>query len=157
MGIARAIALNPRLIVADEPVSALDVSIQAQIINLLGDLRDELNLAMVFIAHDLKVVEHLSRRIIVMYLGRVMEEIESKNLEKAVHPYTRSLLSAIPIPDPTAKKERIILKGDVPSPINPPSGCVFHTRCPIAVERCKKEIPILRDYAPGQRVACHEV
>lgn len=155
--IARALALKPKLIIADEPVSALDVSIQAQIINLLSDLREEFNLSMIFIAHDLKVVEHLSDRIVIMYLGRVMEEIEARDLQKVKHPYSLSLLSAIPIPNPEAKKTRIILKGDVPSPINPPSGCVFHTRCPIAVDRCKKEIPILREIAPGQKAACHLV
>ncbi|MBI2340306.1 MAG: ATP-binding cassette domain-containing protein, partial [Deltaproteobacteria bacterium] len=141
VGIARALSLNPRLIIADEPVSALDVSIQAQIINLLSDLQKKLGLAMIFIAHDLKVVEHISQRIVVMYLGEVMETFEAKDLYNAKHPYTKSLLSAIPVPDPNVKKERIILKGDVPSPINPPTGCVFHTRCPIAVDRCRVEIP----------------
>ena len=157
VGIARALALNPKLIIADEPVSALDVSIQAQIINLLSDLQKKLGLAMLFIAHDLKVVEHISQRIVVMYLGEVMETFDSKNLANAKHPYTKSLLSAIPIPDPNAKKERIILKGDVPSPIDPPSGCVFHTRCPVAVDRCRAEIPPLREIAPNQKAACHLV
>lgn len=157
IGIARALALNPKLIIADEPVSALDVSIQAQIINLLSDLQKQFNLSILFIAHDLKVVEHICDRIIVMYLGKVMEVLDAKDLENAKHPYSRSLLSAVPVPDPTIKKERIILKGDVPSPINPPSGCVFHTRCPIAEARCKTEIPLLRDLNPHQKVACHLV
>ncbi len=155
IGIARALSVNPKLLIADEPVSALDVSIQAQIINLLSDLQKKLNLAMIFIAHDLKVVEHISQRIMVMYLGKTMEVIDAKNLEHAQHPYTKSLLSAIPIPDPFRKKERIILKGDVPSPINPPSGCVFHPRCPIAVERCQKEVPLLREVTPQHQAACH--
>lgn len=157
IGIARALALKPKLIIADEPVSALDVSIQAQIINLLSDLQKQFNLSILFIAHDLKVVEHICDRIIVMYLGKVMEVVDAKDLENAKHPYSRSLLSAVPIPDPTIKKERILLKGDVPSPINPPSGCVFHTRCPIAEARCKTEIPLLRDLNPHQKVACHLV
>lgn len=157
VGIARALALNPKLIIADEPVSALDVSIQAQIINLLSDLQEKLGLAMIFIAHDLNVVEHICDRIIVMYLGKIMEMVEAKDLQKGRHPYTRSLLSAIPVPDPTAKRERIILKGDVPSPVNPPSGCVFHTRCPKAEERCSHEVPKLRDLNPHQKVACYLV
>lgn len=155
IGIARALSVNPKLLIADEPVSALDVSIQAQIINLLSDLQKKLNLAMIFIAHDLKVVEHISQRIMVMYLGKVMEVIDAKNLEHAQHPYTKSLLSAIPIPDPFRKKERILLSGDVPSPINPPSGCVFHPRCPIAVERCRREVPILREVSPNNQAACN--
>ncbi len=157
IGIARALSVNPRLLIADEPVAALDVSIQAQIINLLSDLQKKLNLAMIFIAHDLKVVEHISQRIVVMYLGKIMEIFPSCALEKAVHPYTKSLLSAIPVPDPSFKKERIVLKGDVPSPINPPSGCVFHTRCPLAVERCRLEVPVLRSITPENEVACHLV
>lgn len=154
IGIARALALNPKLLIADEPVSALDVSIQAQIINLLADLKDKFGLSMIFIAHDLKVVEHLSDRIVVMYLGRVMEVLPASRLMQAKHPYSRSLLSAIPIPDPKAKKERIILKGDVPSPLNPPSGCVFHTRCPMAIDACKTTVPELREVGPGQKAAC---
>lgn len=154
IGIARALSLEPKLIIADEPVSALDVSIQAQIINLLSDLQKKLGLAMIFIAHDLKVVEHISDRIAVMYLGRIMETFDSENLSQAQHPYTKSLLSAVPIPDPSVKKERVILKGDVPSPINPPSGCVFHTRCPIAEERCKHEVPELREIGKNQKAAC---
>lgn len=157
IGVARALALNPKLIIADEPVSALDVSIQAQVINLLSDLQAKFNLSMIFIAHDLKVVEHISQRIIVMYLGEIMEIFDSKNIGSTKHPYTRSLLSAIPVADPTVKKERIVLKGDVPSSINPPSGCVFHTRCPLAIERCRTEVPVLRPLAPNHQVACHLV
>lgn len=157
VGIARALAVNPKLIIADEPVSALDVSIQAQIINLLSDLQSKLGLAIIFIAHDLKVVEHISNRIAIMYLGKVMEVLDAKKLMEAKHPYTRSLLSAIPVPDPTAKKERIILKGDVPSAINPPTGCVFHTRCPIAVEKCSQLIPPLRSSGSHHTAACHLV
>lgn len=157
IGIARALALDPKLVIADEPVSALDVSIQAQIINLLADLQKQLGLSMVFIAHDLKVVEHISNRIVVMYLGRVMEVIESKQLDQARHPYTKSLLSAVPIPDPKAKKERVILKGDVPSPMHPPTGCVFHTRCPIAEARCQTERPALRTLGSHHLAACHLV
>lgn len=157
VGIARSLSLEPKLIIADEPVSALDVSIQAQIINLLSDLQKKLGLAMIFIAHDLKVVEHISDRIAVMYLGRIMETFKSENLAQAKHPYTKSLLSAVPIPDPTVKKDRTILKGDVPSPINPPSGCVFHTRCPIAEDRCKRDVPKLREIGPNQKAACHLV
>ncbi len=154
IGIARALALEPKLIIADEPVSALDVSIQAQVINLLSDIKTQFGLSMIFIAHDLKVVEHLSHRIVVMYLGRVMEEIESEHINDAKHPYTKALLSAIPVADPTIKKERVILTGDVPSPINPPTGCVFHTRCPIATEECSKTIPPLRNLTPNHKVAC---
>ncbi|MBX7148705.1 ATP-binding cassette domain-containing protein [bacterium] len=154
VGIARALALDPKLIIADEPVSALDVSIQAQIINLLSDLKDELGLTILFIAHDLKVVEHISQKIVVMYLGRVMEVIESKNLHEAKHPYTLSLLSAVPVPDPHVKKKRIILKGDVPSPINPPSGCVFHTRCPSAKPECAEGVPPLKNITAHHQVAC---
>ena len=165
VGIARALAVNPKLIIADEPVSALDVSIQAQIINLLSDLQSKLGLAIIFIAHDLKVVEHISNRIAIMYLGKIMEVLDAKDLMKAPkggsfgakHPYTRSLLSAVPVPDPTVKKERIILKGDVPSAINPPTGCVFHTRCPIAVEKCSQSVPPLRKIGPRHAAACHLV
>jgi len=158
VGIARALSVNPKLIIADEPVSALDVSVQAQIINLLSDLQHEFGLSMIFIAHDLKVVDHLSNRIYVMYLGKVMEEFAGGDLSKAVHPYTKSLISAIPDANPDSKKERIILQGDVPSPINPPSGCVFRTRCPLAVERCALEVPQLRPVGEkGQQAACHLV
>lgn len=158
IGIARALAVNPKLIIADEAVSALDISIQAQIINLLVDLKQKLGLTLIFIAHDLKVVEHISDRICVMYLGKVMEVFKASEIDNAIHPYTKSLLSAIPVPDPTIKVHRQILKGDVPSPINPPSGCVFHTRCPVAVPQCSQSVPALRDCAGVEhKVACDVV
>jgi len=157
IGIARALALNPELIVGDEPVSALDVSIQAQIINLLMDLQDEFKLSYLFVAHDLAVVEHISDRVAVMYLGRIVELTDKTSLfEMPLHPYTEALLSAVPIPKARAKgRNRVILTGDVPSPINPPPGCHFHTRCTYAMARCRSEAPVLREAAPGHWAACH--
>jgi len=156
VGIARALAVNPRLIIADEPISALDVSIQAQVINLLEDLQEQFDLTYLFIAHDLRVVEHISDRVAVMYLGQIVEVADSQDLyAKPLHPYTEALLSAIPIPDPTTKRQRIILEGDPPSPIHPPHGCRFHTRCHKRFDRCDKEEPALREVAPKHWVACH--
>ena len=158
ISIARALALNPRLIIADEPVSALDVSIQAQVINLMMDLQREKRLSYLFIAHDLAVVEHISHRIAVMYLGRIVEYAEKKTLfTQPKHPYTEALLSAVPVPNPKLRREKRLLQGDVPSPINPPPGCTFHTRCPYAMERCKVEVPALKETAPGHGVSCHLV
>ena len=155
IGIARALAVNPEFIVADEPVSALDVSIQAQIINLLQDLRRELVLSLLFIGHDLSVIEFLCDRVIVLYLGRVMEMGTAADLyTNPRHPYTRALLDAAPVPDPTVRRERITLKGDLPSPVNPPSGCVFRTRCPYAIDRCAEVVPPLEALENGHRVAC---
>jgi oligopeptide/dipeptide ABC transporter ATP-binding protein len=156
IGIARALALKPKLIVADEPVSALDVSIQAQVLNLMMDLQRELGLAYLFISHNLAVVEHISDRIAVMYLGRIVEYTDKTTLfTRPQHPYTESLLAAVPVPDPRIKRQKRLLQGDVPSPINPPSGCHFHTRCPYAVERCRIESPALREVKQGQWAACH--
>ena len=156
VGIARALAVKPEFIVCDEPISALDVSIQSQVVNMLEDMQAEMGLTYLFIAHDLSVVRHISNRIGVMYLGTIVETAPKKELyANPRHPYTRALLSAVPIPDPEVKKERITLKGDLPSPSNPPSGCLFHTRCPHCTEKCKTQVPTPVEIAPGHIVKCH--
>jgi len=156
IGIARALSLNPKFIVCDEAVSALDVSIQAQVINLLMNLRDKMGLSFLFVAHDLSVVRHISHRVAVMYLGRIVELAPTREVfRKPRHPYTKALLSAMPRADPTTKVDRVVLQGDVPSPMNPPPGCAFHTRCPVAMDHCKTEVPPLRDAGGGHTFTCH--
>lgn len=156
IGLARALIMNPDVIICDEPVSALDVSIQSQVLNLLEDLQKDFGVTLLFISHDLSVVRHISDRIGVMYLGKLVEETTTEQIfENPMHPYTQALLSAIPVPDPKVKREKMKLKGEIPSPMNPPTGCVFQTRCPFATERCSTEEPALVEYKPGHRTACH--
>lgn len=156
IGIARALAVDPKLIILDEPVAALDVSVQSQVLNLLEDLQEDLKLTYVFVAHDLSVVRHISDRILVLYLGKMAELASAEDLfHDPLHPYTRALLSAVPVPDPDAKRERIILQGDLPSPANPPSGCPFHTRCPVAMDVCSQQVPEWKEIKPNHTVACH--
>lgn len=156
IGLARALVVNPKIVIADEPVSALDVSIQSQVINLLLKLQQDMGLTYLFIAHDISVVRHLADRIGVMYLGKIVEEMPAENsIESPLHPYTQALISAVPVADTQVKKDRIILKGDVPSPINPPSGCVFHTRCPHVMEICKTTVPVMKEITEGHSTACH--
>lgn len=156
IGLARALVVNPKVIIADEPVSALDVSIQSQVLNLLQSIQDDLDVTYLFIAHDISVVRHISDRIGVMYLGKMVEEAPSETLVSTpLHPYTQALLSAVPLPNPELKRERILLKGDLPSPMNPPSGCVFHTRCPFAMDICKQAIPVRKELEKDHFVACH--
>lgn len=156
IGIARALSVNPKLIILDEPVAALDVSVQSQVLNLLEDLQTDFNLTYIFVAHDLSVVRHISNRILVMYLGHMAETAENDDLfNEPLHPYTKALLSAVPVPDPHAKRERIILQGDLPSPANPPSGCPFHTRCPQVMDVCKRDAPVWKEVRPTHHVACH--
>jgi oligopeptide/dipeptide ABC transporter ATP-binding protein len=156
IGLARALVVNPKVIICDEPVSALDVSIQSQIINLLRSLQRDMKLTYLFIAHDISVIRHISDRIGVMYLGQMVEDAPTENLfSDPLHPYTQALLSAVPLPKPNMKRERIILKGEIPSPLNPPSGCIFHTRCPYVMDKCKKEEPVRKEMAAGHFVSCH--
>jgi peptide/nickel transport system ATP-binding protein len=157
VGIARAIALRPKLIVADEPVSALDVSVSAQIVNLLQDLQQKYGMSYLFISHDLKMVNYLSRRVAVMYLGKIVETGPKEAMAKPLHPYTQALIAAVPVPDPKTKRSRIVLSGEIPSPINPPPGCSFHTRCPFAEERCRREEPELKEWRTGRWASCHFV